>query len=233
MDPAQEPHKQLLYAIVPHGTFPFGLGFAALSKLNDQVFQLGGVVVASAVQRVPLLRHVIGWIGGVEATPAGVDAALAAGASLAVAPGGIGEMYWGYPRPGCLPDEEYALLNGRKGFVRMALRHGIPLVPVYVFGNTKMFRRVELPPWVEAFSRAVQTSIVLFWGRWGLPVPFRTPLLYAIGAPLDSHLYQGGAGEDNEAQVDVLHAQFCDALVKLFDSHKADYGWAHKTLRVV
>ena len=96
-----------------------------------------------------------------------------------------------------------------------------------------MFRRVELPPWVEAFSRAVQTSIVLFWGRWGLPVPFRTPLLYAIGAPLDGHLYQGGAGEDNEAQVDVLHAQFCDALVKLFDSHKADYGWAHKTLRVV
>jgi hypothetical protein len=48
-----------------------------------------------------------------------------------------------------------------------------PKVPVYVFGNTKLFKRLELPAWVEALSVALRTSIVLFWGRWGLPVPFQ------------------------------------------------------------
>ena len=31
----------------------------------------------------------------------------------------------------------------------MAMRHGLPLVPVYVFGNTKIYKRVQLPSAVE------------------------------------------------------------------------------------
>jgi hypothetical protein len=86
------------------------------------------VVVASATLRIPVLRHVILWLGGVDAHKAAVTRCLDQGESLAVAPGGIAEMFWGFPRPGCGPDEEYALLRGRKGFVRLALEHGLPLV---------------------------------------------------------------------------------------------------------
>jgi len=84
--------------------------------------------------------------------------ALDAGETLAVAPGGIAEIFWGYPRPGCKPDDEYALIKARKGFVRMAMRHGLPLVPVYVFGNTKIYKRVQLPSAVEVcrFTRALR-----------------------------------------------------------------------------
>ncbi len=84
------------------------------------------------------------------------------------------------------------------------------------------------------------------------------PLLYAVGAPLDGHLrghrgrtalvdgapaaatnasdgpcWPGFGWEPSAAEVDAAHAGFCDALVALFDKHKAAYGWAHKRLRLV
>jgi hypothetical protein len=35
----------------------------------------------------------------------------------------------------------------------------------YVFGNSKTFKRVQLPRLFEVLSRTLKTSIVLFWGR--------------------------------------------------------------------
>lgn len=42
------------------------------------------------------------------------------------APGGIGEMFLDGEA-----GKEFALLRGHKGFVRRAMAHGVPLVPVY------------------------------------------------------------------------------------------------------
>jgi hypothetical protein len=61
---------------------------------------------------------------------------------VGINPGGIAEMYVGYPQPGCKPDEEYAVIRGRKGFVRMAIKYGANLVPVFVFGGSKFFKRL-------------------------------------------------------------------------------------------
>lgn len=62
-------------------------------------------------------------------------------------------MYLGYPRAGCLPSEEYALLSSRKGFIRMAMKHGMPIVPVYCFGNTHAMHKAKTPWLLEALSR--------------------------------------------------------------------------------
>ena len=104
--PAYAKDNQLIYAFVPHGIFPWGLGFACLGPLREKVFHIKSVVVATATTWVPVLRHVIGFLGGVDASAVSVDAAAARGETLAVAPGGIAEMFWGFPRPGCGPDEE-------------------------------------------------------------------------------------------------------------------------------
>ena len=42
-----------------------------------------------------------------------------------------------------------------------------------VFGNSKTFKRAPLPAVLERASRSLKASLVLFWGRWGLPVPFK------------------------------------------------------------
>jgi 1-acyl-sn-glycerol-3-phosphate acyltransferase len=139
-------------------------------------------------------------------------------------------MFEGYPKPSTHPDEEYVILQPRKGFVRMAIKHGVPLVPVYCFGATKMFKRLQLPA-LEYVSKLLRISICVFFGSWGLPMPFRQRLLYVMGNPIFPPT-RSNDGLD-EQQVDAMHARFCDELVALFDRHKESYGWARKTLRVV
>ena len=105
-------------------------------------------------------------------------------------------------------------------------------------------------------ERTLRTSLVLFWGRWGLPVPFQVPLLFAAGAPIDAHCRDfvrtvGGAPaaatnvsagprlrglsgwRPSEAEVNDLHGQFCRALEQVFEGHKEAYGWGHKRLVLV
>jgi len=58
---------------------------------------------------------------------------LADGKRIAVVPGGIEEIFEGYPKSSAHPNEEYAIV--RKGFLRLAVKHGIPVVPIYCFGG--------------------------------------------------------------------------------------------------
>jgi hypothetical protein len=169
---------------------------------------------------------------------------LAEGSRIGIVPGGIAEMFECYPKPNTLPHEEYSIV--RKGFLRMAVKHGIPVIPIYVFGATKMFKRLQLPA-LERLSLLLRVSLVVFFGAWGLPIPFRQRLLYVMGQPimpasLDSIGNGGGANNDItnavaiagvEQQVDDMHARFCDELLRLFDRHKEAYGWGHKSLKLL
>ena len=121
------------------------------------------------------------------------------------------------------------MLKSRKGFVRLALQQGVPLVPVYVFGNSMLLKLVALPQLFETLSRWLRVSLTPFMGRWGLPIPFRLPLLYAVGAPL----MVTKTPNPTPAQVDELHRRFIAALIQLFDKHKHLYGWANKRLSII
>lgn len=53
---------------------------------------------------------------------------------MSLVPGGIAEMFlWEEHR-------EVIKIRDRKGFVRIAVEQGVPLVPVYHFGNSRLFR---------------------------------------------------------------------------------------------
>jgi 2-acylglycerol O-acyltransferase 2 len=142
-------------------------------------------------------------------------------------PGGIAEIFEGYPKAGSHPNEEYSIV--RKGFLRLALRHGVPVIPIYCFGATKMFRRLQLPA-LEHLSLLLRVSIVVFFGSWGLPVPFRQRLMYVIGNPIAPPSLDI-SGE--EQAVDKMYNQFCDELLRIFDRHKESYGWGQKTLKLI
>ena len=140
-------------------------------------------------------------------------------------------MFLGYPKPGTHPDDEYAILEGRKGFIRMAIKHGVPVVPVYTFGATKMLKRVQLP-FIEQISKLLRISLCVFFGKWGLPIPFRTKLCYIIGQTL----YPPLASSDDEEfrqQVNDMHHQFCMELKRIFERHKTSYGWENKVLNII
>jgi Diacylglycerol acyltransferase len=58
-------HDQAILGISPHGVFPFGLAFAALSEQSAQVFGSFRAVVASATQLMPWVRDVLRWVRAV------------------------------------------------------------------------------------------------------------------------------------------------------------------------
>jgi 1-acyl-sn-glycerol-3-phosphate acyltransferase len=84
---------------------------------HDLVFKVPGA-------RVSLSRY-----GTVPASPANMARALGLGAALLVYPGGDHETY----RPSW--ESAKVDLAGRTGFVRLALEHGTPIVPVVAIGG--------------------------------------------------------------------------------------------------
>ncbi len=71
-------------------------------------------------------------------------------------------------------------LRRRLGFVRVAIRAGADLVPVYHLGASQL-----LGFWgSEAASRRARMCCGLFFGAWGLPLPRRHAILTLVGAPV-------------------------------------------------
>jgi 1-acyl-sn-glycerol-3-phosphate acyltransferase len=153
---------------------------------------------------------------------------LSEGSRIGLAPGGIAEMFEGYPKHLTHPDDEFTIV--RKGIIRMAIKHGVPIIPVYCFGSTKLLKRLQLPDIVERVSLLLRVSLVLFFGKWGLPMPFRQKLLYVMGQPIFPPETADDENSILDQQVDEMQSRFCEELVRIFDRHKESYGWGHKSL---
>lgn len=77
----------------------------------------------------PLLGDYFKAVGVIPASRSGVTAALAAGHDVVVWPGGEQDAMRNWRH------RDQALLAGRKGFVRQAIRSGVPIVPVATVGG--------------------------------------------------------------------------------------------------
>ncbi len=228
-------HSRAIYAFVPHGIFPFGLAFSCLPQRGyEKTWGLFRPVVATATKLFPVVRTFIAWMGGVDASRSAVSSALSqANSRLGISPGGIAEMFETYPKPGFHPNDEAALLRHRNGVFKLALQHNLPIVPVYCFGATKMFRRVQLPHFVETLSRALKISICLLFGKLGLPIPYRQRLMYVIGNSIWPATKSNLTEEQLDKLVQRMHIAFCNEIKRIFDRNKGHYGWENKTLRFV
>jgi hypothetical protein len=232
-------HSRAIYAFIPHGIFPFGLAFSCLPQRGyEHTWGLFRPVVATATKLFPLVRTFIAWMGGVDASRSAVSSVLSQDNSrLGISPGGIAEMFETYPKPGFHPNDEAALLRRRNGVFKLAMQHNVPIVPVYTFGATKMFRRVQLPHFIETLSRALKISICLLFGKLGLPIPFRQRLMYVIGNTIWPVVTDATASTLTDEQLDKyvqqMHDAFCDEIKRIFDRNKGHYGWENKTLRFV
>ncbi|GKY96042.1 hypothetical protein MPSEU_000564500 [Mayamaea pseudoterrestris] len=220
------PDQQSILAFVPHGIFPFAFAFGALPNISKSAFGVFQPVIATATNLLPIVRTLLHWLSSIDASRNSVDQALSEGCRIGIVPGGIAEIFEGYPKANTKPDEEYAIV--RKGFLRMALKHNVPVIPIYCFGSSKFFKRLHLNA-LERLSLMIRVSLCLFFGKYGLPIPFRQRLLYVIGHPV----HPPTRGGNDEEKVDQMHQQFCDELMRLFERHKKAYGWPDKTLKLL
>jgi hypothetical protein len=147
------------------------------------------------------------------------------GVSVGVMVGGIAEMYL------LRPDYECIKLLDRKGFVRIAIEHGANILPVYMFGVSKMM--AFGPPWLMSIARRARMSIGVLYGAWGTPIPHRVPLRMAVGVPVDVGPAMQRTDPGFEERVEAVHAAFVEAIKKVYYTHREAYGWGDRPLVVV
>ncbi len=129
------------------------------------------------------------------------------------------------------PNEIRLVLNRRKGFIKLALRFGRPLVPAFVFGENDLFRQADNPEgsllrkFQEWFETVTAFTPPVFYGRgifqYSLGfVPRRLPLTVVIGAPIPVERTPTPTSE----QILGMHARYVEALQQLYEEHNPKYG---------
>lgn len=143
----------------------------------------------------PLLAELATRVGAIPGHARLAEAALQAGESLLIYPGGAQEAFRPHRQRGRIA------FQGRTGFVRLAIAHGLPLVPVVSWGShdsllvledlyplARALQRRGVPAWPQALDPEV---LPLFLGLpWGialgpvpnLPLPARIDL--DLGEPI-------------------------------------------------
>jgi hypothetical protein len=179
---------------------------------------------------VPGFKQILRTIGIVDASRESARHALETFPyTIGISTGGVAEVFETNSADECI------LLRERVGMIKLAIRTGADIVPCYIFGNTGLYRcwAGEGIPGVrsllERFSRKVAGfAAILFWGRFGLPIPLRVPLLAVTGKAIPT--YHMKCEEPSEEQVLQVQDQLIVDMESLFDRYKSLYGWEDKSL---
>ena len=152
----------------PHGLFPFGNLVTMIAFPCLAGFSFKGLA-ASAALRMPYFRQLLCTMGVIDASAKSATKALKDGYTVGISTGGVAEVFETNTATG----DEAIVLRERKGLVKLAIRTGAPLVPSYLFGNTKLFSQYTggdvgspVHSFLESLSRRIGFATVLFWGRF-------------------------------------------------------------------
>ena len=149
---------------------------------------------------VPGWRELMRKIGQMPASMGNAKAALGAGSSVLLYPGGTYEVF----RP--WTDRNVIAFKGRKGFIRLALEAGVPVVPVVGHGGhetTIVLTRGERLVKLLSLDRVrMDGAPLLFQFPWGLSspatpgVPLPAKITVQVCEPLDWTRFGPDAADD-------------------------------------
>jgi 1-acyl-sn-glycerol-3-phosphate acyltransferase len=168
-----------------------------------------------AMFAVPGVETLMRKLGEIPANHANAAEALATGASLLIYPGGAHEAF----RP--WKDRNRIDFGGHKGFVKLALREGVPVVPLVGHGGhetTVVLTRGDAIGRISGLERLrLRIAPILWQVPWGvslplLPgVPLPAKITMELGEPIDwSHL--GPEAADDPKVVDRCYAETIEAM---------------------
>lgn len=146
-------------------------------------------LVHDAVFRVPVVRNTMIKIGALRASRRNAEKVLQAGGMLAILPGGDAEALRSFR------DRNRVDFRGHTFFVELALRYGVPVVPVVNVGGHEVYftllssRRLARWTGIERLTRVktLPVHVGLPWGIWPggfLPyLPLPAKISYRVGEP--------------------------------------------------
>ncbi|KAL1454008.1 hypothetical protein WDU94_010305 [Cyamophila willieti] len=122
----------------------------------------------------------------------------------------------------CRPGRYEIILKPRKGFVRLAIKTGTPLVPVFTFGETDLYDQTSSPVLLriqEKIFHLTGVNLCIPVGRGLSLIPRRKELITVVGAPIDVPK----VSEPSQHLIDEYHNKYMDRLIRLFEEHKHKY----------
>lgn len=141
-----------------------------------------------------------------------MDAYLRAGDDVALPPGGFEEATL------TSTTQDRVFIKKRYGFVRLCLKHGVAIRPVYAFGEGRLFSNVQ-GLWSTRLALNRWSIPMLFvWGLWYLPfLPKRGVKLHiVVGRPLIVPKIESPTKEE----VALWHGKYIVELKRIYEEHK-------------
>ena len=152
--------NQYLFAAHPHGVLPFGIclnigtNACDIDKLFPQI-QFRGVAV-SCCYIIPFYRDMCLALGGTDCRASTIRNCIHHGCSPLVVPGGAEESLLSH-------SHQNHILVKHKGFIRIAIEEGIPIVPMYSFGENNIWpipKDKEPNQWINSITKRVILHII-------------------------------------------------------------------------
>mmetsp|Transcript_4344 Transcript_4344/g.10656 ORF Transcript_4344/g.10656 Transcript_4344/m.10656 type:complete len:318 (+) Transcript_4344:34-987(+) len=213
-----DPNRQYMIVWHPHGFLAWAALFV-VSKMAVMGHPMGRewfASVAPVLFQLPFFSEALMLVNGRRVEAKTVEGLLAGGANIAVQPGGVKEQLE------TTHDQEQAIFPANLGFLRLAIKHGVTILPVYIFGENQLYRKI---PGFDWFSRLVfrttGAGLPAGSGKFGIPmgglIPRSTPLHVRWAKPLevgpkDAH--------PSEERVQALYQEYLALLQEVFDTYK-------------
>ena len=219
-DPKNE-GGQVIVCFHPHGVFPSTCMWLTHAECWKRYFPMLDpvVLVATIIHLIPVMRDIAQWSGCRDVARGTVIRLLKEGESPLIVIGGQTEMFesrsW---------DKGITVMRRRRGFIKLAIKHNVGLLPTFSFGETQTMDNLYLPK-MQAWTKKRLGFPIPYWpyGRWGLPIPRRKKITLAVGAPIYP-VRQTDAPTDDE--VTELQNRYFDALERLFEEKKSECGFS-------
>ncbi|ETO06520.1 hypothetical protein RFI_30874 [Reticulomyxa filosa] len=223
----------VIVANIPHGVVPFSTILSPI--LSPDLFNgnriRGGI--ADAVFYTPLIRHVVTWAGMSSASKESLQNLLKQRENVGVIQDGIGGMF--------VSDSDernlYVAILDKKGVAKLALETGCQGIVVEFFFLQKceyvgvlfkaVFDKFGILKWL---SRKVKASLLLFYGRFYLPIPRRVPCYFVWGPIVENKFANKPLSKPSQDQIDELHEKLLQGYQDIFELHKHVYGYSDKKL---
>ncbi|XP_065222639.1 2-acylglycerol O-acyltransferase 2-A-like [Planococcus citri] len=228
-----------LFVVYPHGV----LSYSTLAVFGSEANRIESEAFPGVDFRIvtldinfycPITREYFLSLGAIGATESSIRYVLSSEPSKAVVliAGGAAEAQL------AAPGNTYRIVAARrKGFVRLALKTGASLVPVFSFGENNIYAQYQ-SEWLTKMQLmfkkltgiypAVPRGRGLLQYTFGI-LPNRHPINTVVGKPIAVPKMEDPSVND----IDQYHAKFIQELKTLFEQHKHKYDAAGANAELV
>jgi 1-acyl-sn-glycerol-3-phosphate acyltransferase len=174
--------------VMNHGVLPFH-AFLLTRQIYTKVGRLPRTLAAEFLFQLPVVRDLILRGGGLNASRRNAGTLLKRGDLVTVAPGGIYEALLIHPGAKRIPWQR------RYGFVAVALKLQVPIIPSYCEGINEAYltSQVFLKKRIRRLKKS-RFAWPLFFGIGLLPFPVK--LTHWIGHPIETKVKKGETFRD-------------------------------------